>query len=82
MDIQNYQFNNRPYEQYRAAQIAKHIITHNGENDLPVGMTVNIRFVKHAYNALFRRYEPVYEVEADGKPWGHLYGNALKGFVG
>lgn len=67
---------------YRTAAIKGHIVTHNGEHDLPAGTIVGVRFRCMAHNAMFKRDEPVYNVTlADGSYWGDLYESALTGFV-
>lgn len=67
---------------YRTAAIKAHIVTHNGEHDLPAGTIVGVRFRCMARNAMYRRTEPVYSITlADGSYWGDLYQTALTGFV-
>ena len=67
---------------YRTAIVRGHIVTHNGEHDLPAGTVVAVKLRCIARNPMYRRNEPVYSVTlADGSYWGDLYENALTGFV-
>lgn len=66
---------------YRTARVRGHIFTHNGADDLPAGEIVGVRFCRMAYNAMYRRTEPVYTVTLQGgRVYGDLYENALTGF--
>lgn len=65
------------YKIFRTARVARHVLTHNGENDLPEGAIVGVRFYAVARNQLFRRDEPIYTVIHEGREWGTVYANAL-----
>lgn len=69
------------YELFKTAKIGTHVFTENGEHDLEPGQYVGVQFLRHAWNAMRRRQEPIYTVTANGTVWGCLFGNALTDFV-
>lgn len=71
----------RKYELYKTAVIARHIFTDDGADDLAPGTVVRVTFDRVARNQLYRRDEPVYRVEANGKFHGYFYANTLSEFV-
>lgn len=73
--------NPNKYRLFQTATVAGHIFTENGENDLPAGERVNIRFMRTAYNPLRRRDEPVYGITADNAKWNLVYASNLTRFV-
>ncbi len=80
-DQKDFDANPKKYELFCTATIAKHIVTHEGEQDLPEGTIVGVRYATTARNQLFRRNEPVFAVTVRGQFWGHLYASAMKDFV-
>lgn len=79
----DYQANPGKYRLFKTATIAGNIVTHNGEHDLPEGQIVGVKYRFDAFNAMYRRTEPVYTVTG---PFGSLasrdlYANALADFV-
>jgi len=80
-DAKDYQQNPGKYRLFSTAQIATHVFTQDGANDLPEGKHVAIAFRCEAPNPLYRRVEPVYHVTGDGIEPRDLYANALKNFV-
>jgi hypothetical protein len=82
MDYSDYQRNPSKYGMFKTAVVDQSVFTHNGEQDLPMGTIVGVRFNCTARNQMFRRDEPVYEVTLQGgKVWGYLFGHALTDFV-
>ena len=83
MDYRDYEQNPGKYPLFRTAVIKSDIHTHNGENDLPARLVVGVSHRFDAYNATFRRMEPVYRITLpNGKRYGaDLYGSALTDFV-
>lgn len=71
----------RKYELYKTAVIACHVFTENGANDIAPGTVVRVTFDCVARNQLYRRDEPVYRVETNGKFHGYFYANTLSEFV-
>jgi hypothetical protein len=69
------------YELFKTAKVNTHVFTENGETDLEKGQYVAVQFLRHAYNAMRRRQEPVYSVTTGGKVWGYMFANALSEFV-
>lgn len=65
------------YRLFKTATIAAHILTQNGEHDLPQGEIVAIEYRCDAFNPLYRRTEPVYSIKGTGRD---LYANALADF--
>jgi hypothetical protein len=64
------------YKLFATAKIAAHILTHNGEADLPEGEIVCIKYRLTAWNQLYRRFEPVYTVRGRD-----VYANVLADFT-
>ena len=74
----DYQANPGKYRLFNTAVVASHIFTNNGENDIESGTVVGIEFMRDAFNAMYRRTEPVYSIKGFGR---HLYANCLADFV-
>jgi len=77
-DAKDFEANPGKYRLFKTAIIAKHILTCNGEHDLPQGEHVGIEFTYEAFNPLYRRMEPVYCIKGTDR---YLYANALSDFV-
>lgn len=80
-DHSDYTRNPGKYELFRTARINTHVFTENGVDDLQEGQYVAVQFLRHAWNAMRRRQEPVYSVTIGGKVWGYMFANALGNFV-
>ena len=82
-DAKDYAQNPGKYRLFKTAQIACNVLTHNGAQDIPQGAHVAIEYHCEAFNALFRRKEPVYKVSGPAfkEPFRVLYANTLKNFV-
>jgi hypothetical protein len=79
-DHKDFAANPAKYRLFRTARIASHIFTENGEHDLAEGTIVGITYRFDAYNAMYRRTEPVYTLTGMS-PHRDLYANALSNFV-
>lgn len=77
-DPKDYAQNPGKYRLFQTAQIAAHVFNHNGEQDLPEGQFVGIKFRCEAYQPMYRRMEPVYTIVGTDRD---LYANALMNFV-
>lgn len=77
-DLKDFQANPGKYELFKTAQIAAHIFTNNGEQDLAAGQYVGIKYRCSAFNRMYRRTEPVYTIIGADRD---LYANALMNFV-
>lgn len=67
---------------YKTAVVAKHVYTHNGENDLCKGTIVGVKYRFDAVNKLYNRTEAVFTVTLQGgKIWGDVYASVLDDFV-
>lgn len=77
----DYDKNPGKYELFKTAKVNTNVFTENGEADLEKGQYVAVSFMRHAYNAMRRRQEPVYSVTVGGKVWGYMFANALTDFV-
>jgi hypothetical protein len=81
----DYQQNPGKYKAFKTAQIAENIVTHNGEHDLAEGTYVCIQYRCEAFNALYRRMEPVYTILSTQHGYvdlrRDLYANSLMNFV-
>ncbi len=77
-DPKDFAQNPGKYRLFKTAVIAKHILTCNGEHDLPQGQHVAIAYRFDALNPLYRRREPVYTIVGTGRD---LYANCLADFV-
>jgi len=77
----DYAANPRKYELFKTARLNTHVFTENGEHDLEKGQYVAVQFLRHAWNGMRHRDEPVYTVTANGTVWGCLFGNVLTDFV-
>jgi hypothetical protein len=78
---QDYTAHPAKYELFRTARIDTHVFTQDGSADLEKGQYVAVSFLRHAWNALRRRQEPVYSVTVGGQVWGYVFANALTDFV-
>ncbi len=77
-DQKDFELNAGKYPLFRTATIAKSIITHNGEDDLPEGKIVSIEYRGTFRNQLYKRMEPVFNINGGNHC---LYANCLKNFV-
>lgn len=77
-DAKDFAANPGKYRLFQTARIAKHVFTQNGDQDLKKGEHVAIEFRCEAFNALYRRTEPVYTIKGKDRD---LYANALGDFV-
>lgn len=80
-DHSDYTRNPGKYELFRTARVNTHVFTENGADDLQEGQYVAVQFLRHAWNGMRHRDEPVYTVTANGTVWGCLFGNVLTDFV-
>jgi hypothetical protein len=78
---QDYAAHPAKYELFRTARIDTHVFTQDGAADLEKGQYVAVSFLRHAWNAMRRRQEPVYTVTVGGHIWGYVFANALTDFV-
>jgi len=78
---QDFVSNPEKYRLFATARVASNVFTENGKSDLREDEPVAVFFQFNARNQLYRRSEPVYEIQKDGKFWGFLYASALKDFV-
>ena len=78
MNIQDYIKNPNKYESFKTAKMNCNVFTHNGENDLKENQCVAVKFSCNAWNQLYKRYEPVYEINNSSI---FVYGAGLKDFV-
>ena len=77
-DAGDFERNPMKYRLFQAAQIARDIITNNGEQDMKAGTHVCIKYRCDAKNAMYRRTEPVYSIVGHDRD---LYANNLMNFV-
>ena len=67
---------------YKTAELATHVFTNNGDDDLSAGTIVGVSYIGQQLNQMHKRDEPVFAVTLQGgRFWGHLYANALDRFV-
>ena len=80
-DPKDFAANPRKYELYKTAEVARHIFTEDGADDLAPGTILRVKFHCVARNQLYRRDEPVYLCESAGKDHGYFYASTLENFV-
>jgi len=77
-DQKDFELNPKKYELFKTAVVATNIFTHDGWDDLRQGEIVAIRYAGEYNNPLYRRKEPMYQIN-DKKQF--LYANYLSNFV-
>lgn len=80
-DFQDFAANPGKYQLFRTARVPAHVFTANGENDIPAGAIVGVKFRCIARNQMRRREEPVYSVTVNGQFWGDMYASGLDHFT-
>jgi hypothetical protein len=71
----------RKARSYRTAQVRHHVMTHNGEHDLPAGEYVAVQLVGERTNPLYRATEPMFRITLQGGAvWGELGASHLESF--